>query len=281
MNLQNLITYSSDVLGVNVWAGVALPDGLSSELCINEIVMRCGLQEPVYAEPLTFKEMVTHWFLTHGYYFEHLKKIVLAEYSPIENTDRYETRTDTGSGSTVHGGVDSETGTISFDEATGETEGGTDSFHRGRNTTDHTTELLDEDTTLSHGDITEHTISAFDSSSYQPDNKTEVDVDDTGTKDSSLQRSGSGTEEIDDSTNYGKTLNGTKTGSDTTDKRFVHGHTETKEESGSYDLHTHGNIGVTSNQELQQQEIDWLIRFGSVYKQIAMLFEADFMICLY
>lgn len=98
--------------------------------------------------------------------------------------------------------------------------------------------------TKSYNGSSENTISAFNSNAYQPDNKS---VDSSS-----------------DKMQYGKS-----TGENGKDQ-----YTDT------FTQHLHGNIGVTSNQQLINQELDLLGRFD-IYKYIAEQFEKDNCIMLY
>lgn len=108
--------------------------------------------------------------------------------------------------------------------------------------------------THSGGEVTENTTSAENRDTYQPDNKTEF----TDTK----------------------KLNNTHTDTDTTT------HTDTgkitrSEDGGSKHVgHRHGNVGITSNNQLINEELD-LLRHFDIYKYIAELFEADNMLMIY
>ena len=89
MNLQNLIDYCQCMKEPDVLSGVVLPAPLDNEKCKDAIVMRCGLLTPVYGEPSVLRDMIDKWFASRTWNFDHLIKVVQAEYSPIENTDRY------------------------------------------------------------------------------------------------------------------------------------------------------------------------------------------------
>lgn len=97
-------------------------------------------------------------------------------------------------------------------------------------------------------ETTENTTSAENSSTYQPDNRTVT----TG----------------------GLTL--TNVHNDTTDRNY----TDTEDNNVKHVGHRHGNIGVTTNTQLIDEELE-LLRHFDVYTYIAKLFESDMMLLIY
>ena len=235
MNLQNLVDYCQGAGLPDPFAGVSVPTPLNRDTCISAIMVRCGLLTPVFNDPDTFRNATAEWFLEKTWVFQHLINIIYAEYSPIENVDRHEqTITTYGKTETRSGGYK-------------DTEGGKD-----------TTALSgtdQRDISNTGTDTTTNEISAFNSTGYQADNK------------SSLLHGHA----VDDDITYGKQSD------------LTYGHTNEREykndknTAGGKDtttVHVHGNIGVTSNQQLINQELDLLQRFD-VYKFIAQQFEND------
>lgn len=139
---------------IDIYSGIVLPSGspLDRNVLINTIIMKCGLNYPLYADPVVMQSAVTIWASKHQYTFEHVAKIYKASYSPIENYDRYEDmNTDRDRGLT-----DNTTGSTSKTETTN---GNRTTTHSGTDTT------TDESKT-----------SAYNSSTYQPDSKVVSDL---------------------------------------------------------------------------------------------------------
>ncbi len=219
MNLQNLVDYCKHI-DIDIFEDCTVPEPLDIDMVKNEIMKRCGLLRPVYAEPEVFKQLTKMWFDSNQWNFDHLVKIITANYSPIENvyeSDHYSTK-HTGTDKRAYGGKDIDT--LS----------GTD--------------------TVTDGSSTQHDVSAFNSSGFQPSSK------DTNSGD------------ID--TKYGKkdTLEFGKTDD------FTHGHIET------YDRLRHGNIGVTTNDQLILEELAMLEKFNP-YDWIAAKFERENFLQIY
>lgn len=104
--------------------------------------------------------------------------------------------------------------------------------------------------TVTDGSQTAHDVSAFNSNSYQPSSvdKNSGDIDTKYGKKDTLA--------------YGKTDD------------FTHGHIET------YDRLRHGNIGVTTNDQLISEELDLLEKFNP-YDWIAAKFERENFLQIY
>lgn len=241
MNLQNLVDYCKEFDLPDPFAGAFVPDPLDRDTCLSAIMVRCGLLTPVFNDPDTFRKVTTQWFVQKQWTFEHLIKIIEAEYDPIENV--FEERTET----TTYGHTNTKTGGFK------DTNAGKDTVKdSGKD---------ERDISNSGTDTTTNTISAFNSSTYQPDNESKT-----------LHG-----HKVDDDLSYGKQT-------DTT-----HGHTiervynsEKDAQSGKDELSVkrHGNIGITSADELISQELN-LLRHFDVYGYIAELFEKDNMIMIY
>lgn len=225
MNLQNLVDYCKDFDLPDPFSGAFVPEPLNIDTVKSAIMIRCGLLTPIYLEPEVFTKMVTHWFDVKQWTFEHLIKVIQAEYSPIENV--FEDRTET----TEHGHTETRTGGYK------DTDGGTDQRDISNSGTDSTT----------------NTISAFNSSTYQPDNKSDLLH---GLK-------------VDDDTTYGRTSE-----REYKNDKMTHGGKDV------FTVKRHGNVGTISANALVQEELN-LLRHFDIYGFIAELFEKDNMIMIY
>ena len=342
-NLQNLMDYCQN-FNIDLFEDCTVPAPLDLQQVKNNIMLRCGLLTPVYSEPEVFKMMTKMWFDSNQWNFEHLIKIILAEYSPIENvvdndwwkeehtgTDKRtmggddklfhgETHTLSGQDTLGHG----ETHTLSGQDTLGHGEthtlSGTDTLTHGEKHTLSGTDTLThgETHTLSGSDSVsdttsnEHTVSAYNAGTYQADSKdtksggpsTTYGKVDTASGQDSTGYGKTDTASGDDKTQYGKkdTASGTDTttygktdtasGTDTT----TYGKTDTASgvdtteygktddlehgENIEYHRYRHSNVGVTSNQQLIEQELALLEHFN-IYDWIAAKFERDNMIQLY
>lgn len=276
------------------------------------IIRRCGDVEPYYQSASDFILFGTLWFQYHRFLFSHALDIWNAQYNPIENYDRYENETtegvasgtkqntDTHSGtdtnrttetrdkSDTHSGTDTDSTTISETDNT--THGGTDTDSTTINTTDNTT----------HGGIdstvTENEIAGFNSADYNDDTKQTVNT--THGETINVATQGTNTSTLQ----HGETVNVTKSGTNstslqhgeiiTTDEDISgtntveHGHIITssgsneEETTNTRESHIHGNIGVTTAQQMITAELELANHFW-LYDYIASAFESENFITAY
>lgn len=108
------------------------------------------------------------------------------------------------------------------------------------------------------------------------ENSLEVDMTVAGRQDVAAYN----TESYSNDTSVNNTQNGTNTNSTTNTETFTY-NDETVNETGNrkHQNHIHGNIGVTTNQEMIRAELN--LRALSVYDIIAELFENEFLIQVY
>lgn len=211
---------------IDIFSGLSLPadSPFDRTLIINSIIEHCGLNYPVYADPNVMKSAITIWSAKNQYTFEHLAKILTAQYSPIENKDYTEETTYSR-------------------DLKDNTKGNTkrDEIVNAKNKT-----------VNSGADITEDTTSAYNSSSYEPDNKS------TFTHGATIDNEG------DSKKNIGM--------DNTTDKTVT--------EATLTQSHQHGNVGITSNVALQLEEYG-LMKDYNPYTFIAGLFENELTLFVY
>ena len=187
-----------------------------------------------------------------------------------------ETHTLSGSDTLGHG----ETHTLSGQDTLGHGEthtlSGSDTLGHGE------THTLSGSDTLGHGEThtlsgsdtdtdttgNEHQVSAYNSSSYQPDSK------DTKSGSITTQYGKTDTASGTDTTTYGKTDTASGTDTTTYGKTFTHG------EKIEYTRDRNGNVGVKSSSDLILEEINMLEQFN-VYETLASWFERDNMVQIY
>ncbi len=140
----------ANTVHVDLFEGLTLPAGspLNRDTVINSILIHCGLNYPNFADPYVMKSAIAVWSAKNQYTFEHVAKIYKADYSPIENYDRYEDM-ETNRDRTMDD-TTKNTGTKTEGVTTSRT-----TSHSGTDTTTDTSET-----------------SAYDSSTYQPTDKT-------------------------------------------------------------------------------------------------------------
>lgn len=224
-NFQALVDYDASVLD-----GVSLvPEGIDVDTLKGEIMLQCGLLQPLYPEPATMKSAIKQWFSARAWTFEHLLNIINAEYSPIENTDRYDQWT------------------RNIDRALDRTDNTTDTI--SETDTKNLTNTRETDSQVDTSGTSTGQVSAFNSSDWS-----------NSSKDSST-----GQTIGDETVTERNTGTDTKTGNN--NRRNVAD--EDEDTTETYTQHLHGNIGVTTNQEMIEQELALLAKFN-IYTWIAL-----------
>lgn len=204
-----------------------LPDGIDKELVVDNILLQGGEFEVLYADPEFMRNAIGMWGRKHYYTFEKWIEAQAIEYNPLENYDRMEDWSDTGNrGESSQARRDS---------------GNTRTFNNQDKRT------LDTDSN------TENTVSAYDSSSYQPS-------DNSDTKNT-------GTDTVDYSGTIKDEFGEGSSGQTTENKKDVH--------TGRI----HGNVGVTTSQKMLEEEYN-IARFNIV-EQITDIFLLEFTIPVY
>lgn len=260
-----------------IFDGVILPEDYDRDALLAEIMSRSGELYTYHQVPYVLKENIRLWFSRNFLNFDRMMAALMAEYNPIENYDRHEdwTRTPNLTDEAKHTGSDSvEASGTDSTEASGSD---TDTLS-GNDTTTRSYNNYNESSTRTGDDTTERTVSAFDSGTYQPAEKT---VETFGSVKDSKDITGS----YDDSTDYGKvdtmdygrkdeTTYGRKDET-TFNSTMTDRHTGTEK----YTSRIHGNIGVTTSQQMIQSELE--LRKFDIYEEIAARFEHEFLVQVY
>lgn len=95
ISILALYNYDSEIFDQ-----MELPEDADRQTIIDKILIDNAELSMVYTEPETVKMLIGNWSKIHSPNWERILEALAAEYSPIENYDRYETFTDTGSSST-------------------------------------------------------------------------------------------------------------------------------------------------------------------------------------
>ena len=277
-----------------------IPEALDKDTLVDNLLAETAELEVLYPNPVVFKNLVGVWSAKQIDIWNRLYATTQYEYNPIENYNRYETGSDSGTGRTTHSGTDTTTETTTHGGTDGRTEaistGGKDTLDMSRRDggteTENTTssvELGGQDETTG-ADTKGHWIAGFDSQPSGQDDglvKQTRDQDDaTTTTEYGKTEDGTGsktttfgkTETNKDETTYGRTENvqETKTYGETVNKSggLTHGEQVATTNEGEHELHAHGNIGVTTTQKLirEQREIDLFNLYDIIIEDFKMRF---------
>ena len=230
-----------------------IPEGLDKDTLIDNLLAETAELEVLYPNPVVFKNLVGVWSVKNLPVWTKLYNTTQFEYNPIENYNRYEEGSTDGSDDVTHSGTDTTSDT--------ETHTGTDSRTQG-------IESGGQDTT-SGTDEKGGWIAGFDS----------VEGNDTD----GLVKKTRDEDEFSTTTEYGRTddLEETKTYGSTIGKSgsITHGEKVKTTREGSHEIHAHGNIGVTTTQNMIKQERQ--IDLFNIYDIIIQDFKMRFCILVY
>ena len=243
---QYMNAYNNDLFGL-----LNLPPGIDKDTLVNNIMLRGGEFEVVYSNPDFYKSAIGLWSNKHYRTFEKWINALNIDYNPLENYDRMEEWSDTGSRIN--------TGTVS------------DSGSR-KNTGTQSTETIGNDNFTGSGNSTSSDeISAYNSNSFQNDKKNTTNS--------------SNSSETNTTTNSTRTDNLTESNSNTRTDNLSESNSNTRTDNLSEKTNSdrkgraHGNIGVTTSQQMLQSELD--IAKWNIYEQITDLFLSEFCIMVY
>lgn len=229
VSLLGMYNYDSTVLDMLV-----IPEALDRSNLINNLLAETAELEILYSNPTVLKNLIGVWSLKELPIWQKLYNTTVLEYNPIENYDRHEQESTTGTGSRTHSGTDTHTDTL--------TEGGTQG-----NSSTYTMRQGGTDTVTGERD-TLHKVAGFD----------------TPVGSSTLVEQSQDTETASTETEYGRTETGSGSNTTTfgkTESRtgsMQHGEAINDQNSGTRTLYVHGNIGVMSSQDMikQEREVD-------------------------
>lgn len=279
-------TANLSIMGLYNWDStifdlLQLPSQINRDTVINNLLAETAELEVLYPNPVVFKNLVGIWSGKELEVWERLYATTQYEYNPIENYDRHETGTDSGTGRRTHSGTDTTTETethsgtdttnINRREGGSETENSTTSFEQGgqdevtgADTKGHWVAGFDAQASGQDDGLVKQTRDQDDATSTTEYGKTE---DGSGSRTTSFGKTNTDTESIQ----HGETIG--KTGG------FTHGEQVSTANDSEHELHVHGNIGVTTTQEMIRQERD--IDRYNLYDIIIEDFKMRFCILIY
>ena len=231
---QYMNAYNNDLFAL-----LNLPPGIDKDTLVNNIMLRGGEFEVVYSNPDFYKSAIGLWSNKHYRTFEKWINALNIDYNPLENYDRMEEWSDSGSrtntGTVSDSGIRKNTGTQSTESS------GKDNFKGSGNSTS-----SDE-------------ISAYNSNSFQNDKKNTTNS--SNSSETNTTANNTRTDNLSESNSNTRTDNlSEKTNSDRKGR-------------------AHGNIGVTTSQQMLQSELD--IAKWNIYEKITDLFLSEFCIMVY
>lgn len=246
---------------------IDLPEEMDRETLKDYIFMYAGNNEARYGDPELMERLVNRWFSAKKHDFEMMWRALHTVYNPIENTNRYEdfwentVRTDKGTENRTE------------DNSVQRNSSGQNSQKSSVTGNSNGTGSSNGTSTKTPNLASEETVSAFDADTYQPNKRSTQSGTETTQSNEISTSNASSRQNAEQSGN--QSANETETG-----KNSVNGTTSNSTHNElKHGLHSHGNIGVTTNQEMINEELE--LRKYDLYKQIALLFENEFTVPVY
>lgn len=231
----------------NLFSSLTLPEGLDRGLVIDTIIEKHGMAALAHPSPDWMKQFIGVWSKRHLDSWTKLYNTLSLKYNPIENYDRKEEisekRTVKEEGS--------ETGKEDKTSATGQNTSSTQTLtDSGEQKDSRSSESLRD-------------VSAENATDYQHDTK------DTGTGSSTTTRRSDSSNELSEERTLESTEGATSSQSSS----------HNTEDSFTHTNRTHGNIGVTTSQQMIQSERE-LVRYV-IYEEIANDYRDAFCLDVY
>lgn len=274
VNLSPLGLYQWDQ---TIFDLMQIPEALNRDTLIDNLLAETAELEVLYPNPVVFKNLLGVWSAKNLDVWNRLYATTQYEYNPIENYNRYETGSDSGTGRTTHSGTDTTTETTTH----GGTDRRTEAITHGGSETENTTSDIEQggQDTVTGTRTNGHWIAGFDSQPVSAEDdglvkQTRDQEDGTTTTTYGRTEEGTGTR----TTNFGKTENVQETMNhgETVGKTggLTHGEQVATTNEGEHELHAHGNIGVTTTQKLirEQRQVDLFNLYDIIIEDFKMRF---------
>ena len=238
---------------------LTVPEGIDKGTLVNNILLRGGEFEVLYSNPDLLKNMIGVWSNKWKRTMERWINALSIDYNPLENYDRMDDWEDNGSkvsASSTKNDMTSSKNNLSKSLKTDESK-------RNEN-------AIAQDHSVSTGDgTTTNTRSAYESPGYQPHDKSQSTTGGTNTSNGLTSANGE-TKGTTNATNL-------ETGSDASEGSQTANAID--KSNGVHTGRTHGNIGVTTSQQMLEAELK--ISKWNIYEEITYLFLNEFVIYTY
>lgn len=272
-----LIGFDNYMKSVNddLFKNLSTPTGIDKDLLVNNILLKGGEFEVLYAEPYFLQNMIGVWSAKWQRTMERWINALSIDYNPLENYDRMEDWTDDAS--RVSNEEKAETASNNSNvvgiNSTSDSESNT-----GSEKTTRSENALAEDYSASSGSgDTENKRSAMDSSNYEPHDKSITTS--SGENVSSGVTSAAGETETTSGGSNDRNENNISQNTASGDESRLENSNAIDNSSSTHSGRMHGNIGVTTSQQMLEAELN--ISKWNLYDEIADLFISEFCIYLY
>lgn len=241
-----------NTIGDDLFKNLKVPEGLDKDILTDNILVQGGEFEVQYGDPDFIQSAIGAWSDKWMPTMERWVKVLAIEYNPLENYDRMEDWTDDTEGS---GASSSQSNSLRSSQRS-------ESSAASHDTDGSSTDTTDRD---KYSSPPTHTTkrSAYDSSSYEPvSEETDTGKWDVKTK-------------TEQTANDSAASNGSESDNIT----VKDDNSSVLSNNSVHSGRVHGNIGVTTSQQMLQQELD--LGYWNIYEKVTELFLSEFIIPVY
>ena len=282
LSITAMYNFDNTLFDKMIFPSQFTPD--DKQTTIGNILADCAEFELLYADFDFLKNMIELWSKLNIPVWQRIYTASLMEYNPIENYNRTEIETITDDKTESHTGTD--TTTISGNRT--ETNSGTDTTTISENRTetnsgtDTTTTTGNSTETNSGTDTETNKQTAYDSNLQYVHDSSDlahghtIGINSSGSNATAYGHSIGETSSGSNATAYGHSIGETSSGSNA----LAHGEIITNEGEITRENHTSGNIGVTTSQQMLEQEIEISSKLN-VINIIVQSFKTRFCILVY
>ena len=282
------------LIGMYNWDGTLfdllnVPNTVDKQTLIDTILLRSGEFEVLYPDFDFLKFSIGAWSRKYQPTFTRWASALALEYNPLENYDRIESWTDTNTGTQTVANTGTQTTTNTGTQTTTNT-GTETTTNSGTQTNlgsgyEDTVRTGSEKDQAGGGTTTENDVSAYDSATLTPKDKqtfgttqsnehTYTNVKDLHTlHDLKSERTDDLTAERTDD------LTAERTDDLTAERTDNLSSERTDDLEAVHEGRIHGNIGVTTSQQMLKSELD--LGYWNIYDKIADLFLTEFVLPIY
>ena len=260
--------YTEDPLLFN---GLALPAGMDDTTARSVILQELGELQTVFPRAADCRAYIPIWCAANSEAWQRMYDALTADYNPIHNYDRTDTETETAAGGTS----ETESSTSADNETRSTTGTGSENYKRGEKETitDTQNSSFTGSTQAGGQDTTTRSRQGFNSATFVPADQDVVALGSNNNSTSATTGSGTqlrGTEQNDEHKRT-NVESGTRTNKNDSSKS----RTQSSADSRNRTLHSSGNIGVTTSQQMIESELT-LRKAWTMYGIICEAFKRDF-----
>ena len=267
LTLWGMNQWLEDTDNQTIFAKLTLPTGIDADKLLDTVLLQCGEFEVLYANPYFLQDAIKVWGNKHYDTLQKWKKALDIEYNPLENYDRKEDWTETSAGTSRS---DRQTDTSEENNASSV---GSVNSQSNKQINGSSNTSINQATNESHGETQTDQVSAFDSASLLDKAKKIIEGSSSNNSNSVNDATTSSNESGNDST-VNNEVNDSKSSVNS-----VESNTSSNSANNIRAGRTHGNIGVTTSQQMLQSELD--IDRWNLYEHIADLFQDEFCVAVY